>query len=224
MFRERVMHATLNVVVRAHLTYGFSHFDLHPGNVLLRVYRRGVPIRTPHAFQDAPGSPDLRYEVRLFDFDLSYVPPADYLRERQEYHLWYHAALRGSDRPSSYRPFAQYRMLWDLVHIARIGIPERSDARTWERLRLHLNRLVPNAEEPVRVLVRAAQSLHTQTFEDVAAWIRREAVRPTRPLGVLYPTPRVWNGTGPSTNASNGSSPSRNVSATRAMTRVPLRA
>lgn len=189
MFRERVMHAALNVVVRAHTTHGFSHFDIHPGNVLLRVLYRNVPLEAPSSLPVSPASPDLRFEVRLFDFDLSYLPPADYMHHRPEYHLWYHAALRGADRPETYAPFARYGMVWDLLHIARLGIPKQHDARPWKRLGLHMNRLVPGASESIDRMLRTARSLHASSFDDVAAWIRSEAARPGARVPSLYPYP-----------------------------------
>lgn len=89
----------IHTVVRAYVAHGFSHYDLHGGNVLVRLTLKSPHpnnlsneqvlklIQTKKVDMNA-----LQFHVRLFDFDLSYLPKS---RDSDpEYHLWAHAALQ----------------------------------------------------------------------------------------------------------------------------------
>lgn len=90
---------TIHTVVRAYVAHGFSHYDLHGGNILVRF-----SLKPPHPSNltnrdilklvqaKKAKVTDLRFHVRLFDFDLSYIPEST--DSDPEYHLWAHAALQ----------------------------------------------------------------------------------------------------------------------------------
>lgn len=89
----------VHTVVRAYVAHGFSHYDLHGGNILLRLSLKSYRLNNLTNKQilqliktKKVGVKDLQFHVRLFDFDLSYIPES--LDSDPEYHLWAHAALQ----------------------------------------------------------------------------------------------------------------------------------
>lgn len=116
----------LQALLRAHLVTGFAHVDLHAHNILVALRYKKKRVGTLSA--DVPKGAELKdvsVTVRLFDFDISYLPkepsvprskvPRNPLK-RQDLHLWYHVGMQQWDvrKRDKFRP---YTILHDLVRI-----------------------------------------------------------------------------------------------------------
>lgn len=98
-FREKFFHAFAPVYLRAHLTYGFGHFDLHSNNMLCKVTFQKKWIQNP---SDLPTTmdalPHIHVVPKLYDYDTSYssakLPPmSDLVRtygDPKDADSWFH--------------------------------------------------------------------------------------------------------------------------------------
>lgn len=146
--------ALTEAVVRAHVATGFAHVDLHPQNILARVSTNGTGGTSA--------------KVKLFDFDLSYVPATPRVTQTAEkakgdptdLHLWYYAGLQQSNR-ARMASFRSYAIVHDLARIVR-WFAKRGDTG-------FANRMVER--------VKNVPGLNVDAFRDAARYAQAVAFR-----------------------------------------------
>lgn len=120
----------VGVVCRAHIAHGFSHYDLHPENVLIRITFRGRPINEASKLnslvrRDSILASDISCQVRLFDFDLAYVPSTQ-TAQAPTYNLWAYAVLRlrPTSNKSELKRYAPLGFYYDMMTIIASFFPK----------------------------------------------------------------------------------------------------
>lgn len=113
-------YSVFDVLVRAHIAHGFSHYDLHPDNILVCPTIRNEPV--PHIAEwtrriraEKIPACDVGCRVRLFDFDLAFVPTERTIDDPM-YHLWAFATLGNPGQTvAASKPFEVVGLYYDLA-------------------------------------------------------------------------------------------------------------
>lgn len=158
---EETFYAIAKSIIHAHLTYGFSHWDLHERNVLVSYRVRGTPISS---WRELPNTVDgvqndVKVLVKLFDFDLSYLPApppkppsavALYALDADA-NMWLTTALQQQWVPSTRtsKSKRQYRTTWsrfgpvhDLTRLMMMCLDQK-DPTQRKRARYFVTQLFP---------------------------------------------------------------------------------
>lgn len=158
---EETFYAIAKPIIHAHLTFGFSHWDLHTRNVLVSYRVRGTPISSWHELPKTVDGfrKDAKVLVKLFDFDLSYLPTpppkppssvAMYALDADA-NMWLTTALQQQWVPSvkTSKSKRQYRNTWsrfgpvhDLARLMMMCLDQK-DQEQRKRARYFVTQLYP---------------------------------------------------------------------------------
>lgn len=71
-FKMKFFYAFAPIVIRAHLTYGFIHWDLHPGNMLCKItYKGKILTQINQLPRDIDSMKHVHIVPKMFDYDVS---------------------------------------------------------------------------------------------------------------------------------------------------------
>lgn len=172
-FKMRFFYAFAPVLLRAHLTYRFGHFDFHPGNMMCKImYKQRTITRVrdlPHSIE---GMRHVTVVPKIYDFDLSYssapVPKIDpslvKYTDSSDTNLWLHGVLLQNDETF----WKRYGIVYDLtrlhIYFVRKGNKQlKADAR---RFVVSMYPPLSSSLEIVMDLVEKAAKASTPFYQD----------------------------------------------------------
>lgn len=129
-YREKFFYAFAPVYLRAHLTFGFSHFDLHTNNILCKITFKRRWVKDPSKLPTTMDAlPHIRVVPKIYDYDASYssaqVPPMSDLVKKygdpKDADLWFHWMCMGEGTcPTQADPKFQWERVGPVHDLSRL--------------------------------------------------------------------------------------------------------